>query len=252
MSIQSQSSPRGGNWPVIGAWVAIFLLLLSALIMGLAGRAYRAEWVSLGTSFGMLRQGAQVAMGAGALGMITLVISGRFRRWRPATVGLLVALTVFVMVSVPMQMKHKAQSVPPIHDITTDLANPPAFVLLASAREQAPNEVDYPGLETARQQLAAYPDLKPVTLKIPLSKAMAAAEALVQSRGWELAGRTDRTLEATATTRWFGFRDDVVIRMTETEGGVRVDMRSASRVGKSDLGTNAARIQAFLEDLTGH
>ena len=246
------SSPGGGNWPVIGAWGALFLLVLAGLCMGLAGPAYRAEWVSLGTSFAMLKQGAQLAMGAGALGMITLVISGRFRRWRPALVGLLVGVAVFVMVAVPMEMKHRAQSVPPIHDITTDLDTPPAFVLLAAAREQAPNELDYPGAETARQQLAAYPDLKQVTLKLPLAEAMAAAEALVQSRDWELAGMTDSTLEATATTRWFGFRDDVVIRMTETEGGVRVDMRSASRVGKSDLGANAARIQAFLEDLSKH
>ncbi len=252
MTSKTQPSPGGGNWPVIGAWAAVLFLVLAALVMGLAGPAYRAEWISLGTSFGMLRQGAQLAMGAGALGMITLVISGRFRRWRPALVGLLVGIAVFVMVAVPMEMRHRAQSVPSIHDITTDLDTPPAFVLLAAAREQAPNELDYPGAETARQQLAAYPDLKPVTLKLPLAEAMAAAEALVQSRGWELAGTTDRTLEATATTRWFGFRDDVVIRMTETEGGVRVDMRSASRVGKSDLGANAARIQAFLEDLSKH
>ncbi len=252
MTAETSASPRGGNWPVIGAWAAFLFLVLAGLVMGLSGPAYRAEWVSLGTSFAMLRQGAQLAMGAGALGMITLVISGRSRRWRPALVGLLVSMVVFVMVAVPMEMKHKAQTVPPIHDITTDVANPPAFVLLATAREQAPNEVEYPGPETARQQLAAYPDLKPVILKLPLAEAMAAAEALIQTRGWELAGTTDSTLEATATTRWFGFRDDVVIRMTETDAGVRVDMRSASRVGKSDLGTNAERIQAFLEDLAGH
>ncbi len=84
---------------------------------------------------------------------------------------------------------------------------------------------------------------------MPMARAMDAAKATVQARGWEIAGSTESTLEATATTRWFGFKDDVVVRMTETQSGVQVDMRSASRVGKSDLGVNAERIQAFLEDL---
>jgi len=150
---------------------------------------------------------------------------------------------------VPMQMKQRAQSVPPIHDITTDMNNPPAFKVLAAAREEAPNAVGYPGAETARQQQAAYPQLKPITLNMPITNAMDAVTATIQARGWDIAGTTDNTIEATATTRWFGFKDDVAIRMTETENGVQIDIRSASRVGKSDLGTNAERIQAFLEDL---
>lgn len=249
MPAQTHSSPRGGKWPVIAAWLGITLLILAGLLMGLAGPAYRAEWIGLGTSFGMLRQGAQVALGAAALGLITLVISGRSRRWRPAVVGLLVSLAVFFMIAIPMEMKHKAQTVPPIHDITTDMENPPTFVLLAAAREEAPNAVDYPGEETATLQRAAYPELKPIVLDGSLASAMDAAKAVLQAREWELAGTTENTLEATATTRWFGFKDDVVIRMTETPAGVQVDMRSASRVGKSDLGANAVRIQAFLEDL---
>ncbi|PCM46144.1 DUF1499 domain-containing protein [Marinobacter sp. ANT_B65] len=249
MPVQTRSPLRGGKWPVIAAWFGVALLVLAGLLMGLAGPAYKAEWISLGTSFGMLRQGAQVALGAAALGLITMVVSGRSRRWRPAIVGLLVSVAVFFMIAVPMEMKHKAQTVPPIHDITTDVETPPAFTLLAAARKEAPNEVEYPGAETARLQQAAYPQLKSITLDVSLASAMDSAKALIQARGWELAGATANTLEATATTSWFGFKDDVVIRMTETGSGIQVDMRSASRVGKSDLGANAGRIQAFLDDL---
>ncbi|MDO6442033.1 DUF1499 domain-containing protein [Marinobacter sp. 2_MG-2023] len=240
---------RGGKWPAIIAWLGVILLITAGVLMAVAGPAYRAELIELGTSFTWLRQGAQLAAGAAVLGLITLVLALVLRRWRPALVGALVCIVVGAMIAMPMQMKQRAQSVPPIHDITTDTNNPPAFILLAAAREEAPNAVDYPGAETARQQQAAYPQLKAMTLSMPMASVMEAARSIIQARGWEIAGTTANTIEATATTRWFGFKDDVVIRMAETETGVQVDMRSASRVGKSDLGANAERVQAFLEDL---
>ncbi|WP_417518334.1 DUF1499 domain-containing protein [Marinobacter sp.] len=249
MLSKSNSIRRGGKWPVITAWLAVILLITAGVLMAAAGPVYRAELIQLGTSFTWLRQGAQLAAGAAVLGLITLVLAGVLRRWRPAIVGALVCIAVVAMIAMPMQMKQRAQSVPPIHDITTDMNNPPAFTLLAAAREEAPNAVDYPGAETARQQQAAYPQLKAINLSMPMTSAMEAAKSTIQARGWEIAGTTANTIEATATTRWFGFKDDVVIRMAETQSGVKVDMRSASRVGKSDLGTNAERIQAFLEDL---
>lgn len=246
---KTKSPVRGGKWPLLAAWLGVILLLIAAVLVGAAGPAYKAEWITLGTSFTWLRQGAQLAIGAAALGLITLIVSGIFRRWRPALVGVLVSAAVVAVIAMPMQMKRQAQSVPPIHDITTNTAHPPAFRALAAAREKAPNEVEYPGAETARQQKAAYPELKPIILDMSLPNAMKAAKATVQARGWDIAAITDHTIEATATTRWFGFKDDVIIRMTETGQGVRIDMRSASRVGKSDIGTNAERIQRFLEDL---
>lgn len=247
----SKTTParRGGKWPLITAWLGVVLLISAGALIGSSGPAYRAEMIALSTSFTWLRQGAQLAMAAAVFGLVTLILAGVLRRWRPALVGAVVSLSVVAVIAMPMQMKQRAQSVPPIHDITTDMTNPPAFTLLASAREEAPNAVEYPGAETARQQQAAYPQLKPITLDMPLASAMNAAKATVQNRGWEIAGVTNNTLEATATTPWFGFKDDVAIRMKQTEAGVLVDMRSASRLGKSDLGTNAERIQAFLEDL---
>lgn len=237
--------PRGGAWPVVVAWLGVVLLVAAAALMAGAGTAYRWEWVSLGTSFSMLRQGAHLAVGAGAVGLVTVLVAAFCRRWRPVLVGLLTSTAVVAMVALPAQMMQRAQSVPPIHDITTDLEHPPAFEALAAARDAAPNSAAYPQ-RFAAQQRAAYGRLHAITLPVPMADAMAAVEATVEAQGWEIAAVSDSTLEATATTRWFGFKDDVVIRLTQTDAGVQVDMRSASRVGQSDLGTNAARIQDFL------
>lgn len=240
---------RGGKWPTFLTGLGVILLAAAAALMGGAGFAYRWEWVSLGTSFSLLRQGAYLAIAAGVVGGLALIVAALCRRWRPVLASVVVIVAVVAMVALPAQMKQRAQRVPPIHDITTDLANPPAFEALADAREAAPNAVAYPGEATARQQRAAYPTLQPLTLALPLDETRAAAEATARDQGWEIAAATGNRIEATATTRWFGFQDDVVIRLTEVEAGVRVDVRSASRVGKSDLGTNAARIQAYLEAL---
>ncbi|MFD2190984.1 DUF1499 domain-containing protein [Pistricoccus aurantiacus] len=231
------------------AWLAVILLLAAAVVMGGSGPAYRMEWISLGEAFTFLRRGAYLAIGAGAVGLVALIVAGFCRRWVPALVGGLVSVAVVGMMIVPLQMMQRSQSVPPIHDITTDLDNPPAFEALATAREAAPNSVDYPGEDTARQQREAYPAIQPIVFEQPLADVMQAAEETAQAQGWEIASVTENKIEATATTRWFGFKDDVVIRLTETDEGVRVDMRSASRFGASDVGTNAARIQAYLEAL---
>lgn len=246
---ETKSPRRGGKWPLITAWLSITVLVVAAAFMAGAGLAYKAGWVELGASFNWLSQGAQLSVVAAGLGLLTLLLGGIFRRWRLTMVGLGVCVAVFAMLIGPMQLKQRAESVPPIHDITTDMESPPAFRALVPAREEAPNEVDYPGEGTATQQQAGYPELKPINLNMSLAEAMDRAEATVQARGWNIAEITGNRIEATATTRWFGFKDDVIIRMTETTSGVQVDMRSASRVGKSDVGTNAARIQAFLEDL---
>lgn len=225
------------------------LAILAALSMAGAGPAYRAGLLALGDAFSMLRYGAFIALGAAGLGVVGLVMAAFTRRALPALLGGLVVLAGLVLVAVPWMQLQQAQAVPPIHDITTDMQDPPAFEALVAAREAAPNAVDYPGEATARQQREAYPDIQPLVLAAPLPEVLAAAEAAARDAGWEIAAVGDARLEATATTTWFGFKDDVVIRLTETPEGVRVDMRSASRLGASDVGTNAARIRAFLADL---
>ncbi|MEQ6916331.1 DUF1499 domain-containing protein [Halomonas aquatica] len=248
------SGHRGQGLAFKVALAGGILASLAALSMAGAGPAYRLEALALGDAFSMLRYGAFIAFGASGLGLVSLLIAALTRRLLPAVLGALVILAGLALVAVPWLQLQQARSVPPIHDITTDLLDPPAFEALVAPREAAPNAVAYPGEETARQQREAYPDIQPLMLAASLEAVRTAAEAEAREAGWEIAALEERRLEATDTTFWFGFKDDVVIRMTETGDGVtgdevRVDMRSASRLGTSDVGTNAARIRAFLEAL---
>lgn len=239
---------RGGRWPTLLARLALLLLVAAALMLGGAGPAHRLELLPLGTAFDLLRLGAYLALGAATLGLITLIVASLCRRWRPALAGGVVLVVVAAMMAVPWQLMQRAQAVPPIHDVTTDLDAPPAFEALAEAREAAPNDVGYPEA-FADPQRQAYPEIQPLLIDLPLASVLGAVEAAALDQGWEIASLTETGLEATATTFWFGFRDDVVVRLTETEAGVRVDVRSASRLGRSDLGTNAARIRDFFDAL---
>jgi uncharacterized protein (DUF1499 family) len=138
--------------------------------------------------------------------------------------------------------------VPPIHDITTDTDRPPAFVAIVPLRADAANPIDYAGTEVGAKQRQGYPDIAPATLAVPPNQAFDRALAAARSMGWELVASDPASgrIEATDTTFWFGFKDDIVIRVAPAPGGSRVDIRSLSRVGVSDVGTNAARIRKYL------
>jgi uncharacterized protein (DUF1499 family) len=148
-----------------------------------------------------------------------------------------------------LQLK-TVKSLPMIHDITTDTANPPTFVALADARKAAPNGMEYKGAEIANQQKQAYPDIAPFISALPPAQLFAKAESAARAAGWEIvadaqAGR----LEATATTLIYAFKDDMVIRIVAKDSGSQLDMRSMSRVGLSDVGANAKRIREFFAAL---
>jgi uncharacterized protein (DUF1499 family) len=163
-----------------------------------------------------------------------------------ATLAIGVAVAWF-----PWEWQQHARSVPPINDITTDMENPPAFVALIPARAGLAVPTTYPGSATAEQQKRGYPDLRPLELPVAPADAFARALAAAKNMGWEIAAADAAAgrIEATAKTPWFGFRDDVVIRVAPTAAGSRIDVRSVSRVGRGDLGTNAKRIRAYLDKL---
>jgi hypothetical protein len=153
----------------------------------------------------------------------------------------------------PWQQKQQAQALPKIHDISTDLANPPAFVKILPLRANAPNSAVYGGAEIATAQKAGYPDIQPREVALPVEAAFASALTAAGAMGWEIVNvdAGQGLIEATATTFWFGFKDDVVIRVTPAAAGSRIDMRSVSRVGRSDVGANAARIRKYFSLLPG-
>lgn len=223
---------------------------VSLLLLYLAGAGYKSGSFELGQAFTIMRYCAY-----GGITSVGLVIF--YLLWqRPVGPQLLVlfisALAGLATFYLPYRQQQLAGSVPPIHDITTDIQDPPLFVAIAPLRASAPNPPEYLGGETSRLQRQFYPDmLSRVYVQSP-AEVFAAVTALVTEFGWEVvdANMAEGRVEATATTRWFGFKDDVVIRLEQGPGDSTVfDMRSKSRVGRSDIGVNANRIRTFINAL---
>ncbi|CAI8207254.1 MAG: Uncharacterised protein [Alphaproteobacteria bacterium] len=150
----------------------------------------------------------------------------------------------------PVTTIRKGGDVPRIHDISTDLDNPPVFETVPGLRAASDNSLEIDEKVQAAQK-AHYTAIVPLTLPGTPGNNFAAALAAAENMGWEIvaSNAAQGHIEATATTALFGFKDDVVIRLSAVNDGTRVDVRSASRVGLSDLGANAARIQAYLAKL---
>src|SRR5690606_15319954 len=154
---------------------------------------------------------------------------------RIAMAGLVVSLLVAAPVVQAMLVGTK---VPRIHDITTDLDNPPAFKAVLPLRGETSNPLDRTEpADLAEQQRAAYPDIATLDLRQHPGKVFEAALRAAKASGWEVISADPATgmIEAVATTPVMAFKDDVAIRVTETDTGATVDMRSVSRVGMSDL-----------------
>ncbi len=229
---------------------ALPLALFGAILLLIAGPGTRFGIWEYGTGF-LLMRGAFFVGAATALLALVLLIVPKTRR--DGGTRLVLALVIaLATVWVPWNGYRTVMSLPFIHDISTDTVNPPLFVDVAPLRADAPNPVDYPGEDVAKQQREAYPDLRTLELATTKAETFAGALDAAEKMGWEIvaASPDEGRIEATATTLWFGFKDDVVIRIEPTASGSRLDIRSKSRVGRSDVGANAARIRAFTEALT--
>ena len=240
--------PRGTRWCLTGIALAGIGALL--VVLGLAGA--RAGLFGPLTAF--------MAFGIGGLLFVVSILS--------TIVGLLLSKgsagsassgltwTALIVAAVffagSLSLRPDTSGTAPIHDITTDIGNPPSFDMIIPLRIDAPNPPEYAGAEAAEQQRTAYPDIQTLTLEKPTDEVFDAAKAVASELGWEIvsANRDSGRIEATDTTFWFRFKDDVVIRLTPRGSGTNVDIRSKSRVGRGDMGANAARIRRFLQDLS--
>jgi uncharacterized protein (DUF1499 family) len=151
---------------------------------------------------------------------------------------------------VPVSVVVGAGDKPPINDISTDTVNPPPFEAIdATLRGPDAGPIEY-NPAFAPQQARAYPEVRPLDLPVPPGAAFDLAMKACNP-DWQIvrADRATGRIEAVEQSLWWGYRDDIVIRVTPTETGSRVDMRSKSRVGESDLGANARRIAAYLDQL---
>lgn len=229
--------------------VLVSLVSLSAfLLVALPGPLYKYGVVDLGTAF----TGFKFGVSAGIAALILLVLQIIFKR-KTVTLGstIMALLLSTIAIAIPLSMLNKGKSVPPIHDISTDLVNPPEFVAIAPLRADAPNPVEYAGVEVATQQRAAYPELQTLNYTQSKSELVEATKQVIDHLGWQLVNidADQGIVEATDRTMWFGFKDDVIVRITDKGSERLVDIRSKSRVGGSDLGKNAERIHDFTEEL---
>ena len=215
--------------------------------------------------FGFLEVKPALATFFGALGCAGLSILVGFAAfvaiWRNGSRGMsriLLAILIDVMVlAYPTYLGLQYRKLPHIHDITTDPIDPPGFDALARLRSgDGTNTAVYAGLYSAEQQRLAYPDVEPIDLEIPVQRAYEIARQLVAKRKWliiderpPLPPRRIGHIEAVARTPIMGFREDVSIRVVTDGDDSRVDIRSSSRYFESDLGSNAARILKFADDL---
>jgi uncharacterized protein (DUF1499 family) len=180
---------------------------------------------------------------------LALVAGMKTGQWKLAAAGMVIGLAV---VSIPSAVIVSARDKPAIHDITTDPDNPPLFVAILPLRAGAANPPEYLGGDVTAQQRRTYPDIQPLVLQVNAEQAFNRALTTVRDLGWNVVSndREAGRIEAVDTTFWFGFKDDVVIRVRElSAGSARIDVRSKSRVREGDLGTNARRVQALLDRL---
>ncbi|MGE0408774.1 MAG: DUF1499 domain-containing protein [Amphiplicatus sp.] len=242
--------------------VSVVAALLAGIIAALGPGARFGLW-DYSTALGLMRQMALPALiVAGAAGIAFLLALWRARGL--AALAFIAMLLAAPAAYAPLKMRQMARANPVIHDITTDFDNPPAIV--AAARLPRKNPPAYVGAQkaprsemtVAEAQLAAFPDIAPMIVAAALDRTAKAAravlaamklETLAEGPVGEEAGSGWR-IEAVATSFWYGFKDDFIVRLTPAPtGGVRVDLRSKSRVGGSDLGANAARVRAFMKKL---
>jgi len=252
VAILHTSQPRTSQPARLGralGWLTLPLGVLCAVAALLPGPMYRLELLPLSIALPMVRWAATVALGAAALALLALpLMLGRStpRRWRRrARWALLINAAVAAW---PLYLYYQLETLPRIHDVSTDTANPPTFDAVLPLRRGARNPVDYVPA-TAAEQRKGYPDITPLQLPVAPPVVFDNAERAARAMGWQIAAAAPDKLriEAIDTTLMFGFKDDIVVRITPQDGGSVVDVRSLSRVGGSDLGANAKRVRAYLK-----
>lgn len=259
--------------------IAVFLALL--VPVWFAGAALGTKFGLLDWKFAlgvMIRKIAPVlimlTLGLGIVGVLLMLIARPFAGWKRALVALLIPGLAFAQLSA---VRKNAAAIPPIHDIATDTANPLQYSAPTLAARTAQGETNpivaptlkmlpadptgkskFAGLSVADAQKRAYPSITPLVISgKTVAEVGEAVKSSAKQMGWKTTTLSEvdsgpnsyLNLEASATTFWFGFVDDVAISVRPNGNSVRVDVRSTSRVGVSDLGANAKRIEGFLKSV---
>jgi hypothetical protein len=190
--------------------------------------------------------------------------------WRDGLGGLRQAVSAVLiglaLIAYPAYLGVRARQLPAIYDVTTDPIDPPQFDAIARLRPRDANPIAYQGLYAAEQQRAVYPDIEPDDTSVAPQRVFDVAMKIITKRRWRIVdaqpprvsdagagsdprGAQDGIIEAVARSLILGFPEDVVVRIRPTSDGTRIDVRSASRYGRNDLGSNAARVRDLISDI---
>jgi uncharacterized protein (DUF1499 family) len=241
---------RPAKWSPVVAWYALLVTVMAVLLIRFERVDYKAGFVTLGAGLAL----ALLAIALAGMGFIRIWQEGR-RGLGSGVQGCLVAL---LLLAYPGWFAVKAVTLPALTDVTTDTDNPPAFSRSHTALQARGGRVppDVPP-EVREAQREAYARIAPLTLDLPPEEAFEIVRKAAQNRGWQIVeavrpgGRMGLgRLEAVDRTFLLHLPDDVTVRLRPRADGTRIDVRSASRMGTHDLGTNAARIRAFLEEVS--
>ena len=201
-------------------------------------------------AFPVFIQTIRIGLLLAACGLLFTIISA-FMKHSPGVKSALamIVLGILPLGSVIATVGPGRFNSPMIHDITTDMVNPPEFNKLMELRTPGENPLEYGGEETAVQQRTAYPDIKPIFTSLDHSEALTRAVEVAGTLDWTLINvdSDNGVIEAYDTTRLFGFTDDVIIRIQPDGNGSKIDIRSVSRIGLGDIGMNATRIRQFIK-----
>ncbi len=226
--------------------------IVAVVVLLLSGYGYQWNWWGLNTAFTWLLPSSGIL---GLIGFSLAVIFG-FIKWNDsarkgsavAVVGLVLSVAVLGTLG---YWFNEAQKYPPIHDITTDIENPPRFNNIVALRADAPNDTTYGDQDKGQTQREAYPDIQTLYLDVEYEEAYNRALQAAKQMPWEDIVTSDQQegiIEAVDKLAWFGFKDDIVIRIdtAETSSRSKIDVRSVSRIGRGDIGVNAHRIRDYL------
>lgn len=258
----------------IRKWVlrlSLALTILGPLIFAVAAIGHKLGLMSLSFSFGVLTRGLgpKVLIVSLIVAVVALILALIIKPKKGILIGVVGILIPVFGMGYALKVTNKAQSLPFIHDITTDTQDVPKFgakILAERAAVKGVNTTQYAG-ETSFTtdasgnrkealvsvlQTKGYPDIRSIVVSESRDEVFEKAKAVSKQMGWKIKASDAEigTIEATDTTFWFGFEDDIIIRLRDSEGGgTLIDIRSLSRIGKSDIGKNAERIRSFLDKM---
>ncbi|MDH3641983.1 MAG: DUF1499 domain-containing protein [Gammaproteobacteria bacterium] len=233
-----------------GWWAKAILIgaVVGALLLPIGALGSKFGIWSFQTGFLGLAGGTILAALGVVLGIVGLIVA--FKRNLPGNrppiyLGLAISVLILAVMGVQFQT---ASSVPPIHNISTDVSDPPQFDKVVALRGEGTNPLEFDAATIAPLQAEHYPWVKSLESQASTADAFVQMLAVVEGLGLEIVNSdpANGLIEATATTFWFGFKDDVAVRVRAADGGSVIDVRSVSRVGLSDLGANARRIGEIL------